>query len=102
VSRGKHTGFEYHPILPAKFAKSDWGIEPRTPQLPAFDKVHVTISSLRTISTYVLIVSLFAIARWLVIRYGKSLPAAVGERARISTKQAGGTALSTRCFFGSP
>ncbi|MEA2414166.1 MAG: hypothetical protein QOI58_823 [Thermoanaerobaculia bacterium] len=50
------------------------------------------ISSLRTISIYVLIVSLFVVASWLVIGYGKSLPAAVGERAPVSAKQVGGTA----------
>lgn len=52
----------------------------------------MTIQSLRKICIYVGIVSLFAVASWLVIGYGKSLPAAAGEHPPVSTKQAGGTA----------
>jgi Kef-type K+ transport system membrane component KefB len=64
-------------------------------QNPA-DEGHVKGSLLRTIATYALIVSLFAFGSWLVIDYGKSLPAAAGARPPATAKQTGGTApLST-------
>jgi Kef-type K+ transport system membrane component KefB len=54
-------------------------------------RVHVEVSAFRSISVYILVVSLFAIASWLVLDYGKSLPAA-GSRPPVSSKPADGSA----------